>query len=216
MPERSFGRTVRYRRTKLGLSQAKLGELVGRAATTIRSWERDTTHPNDPQVISALAAILAIDEQMLFEKAGIDMPAHEASPTMEEYLATLRPADVPSKDEAGDAQRTDEGSLPETDPVQSPPDQASESGMQEETSNPPVVRAGYVAPPDPFVRTAPSPTVGELSYVEDQGQRQIYRVRTMATLVGIVVLAIALIWAIGQSLGALGDWWDSFFGNLRL
>ena len=62
----------------------------------------------------------------------------------------------------------------------------------------------------------PTPTANELSYVEDQGQRQIYRVRTMATLVGIVVLAIALIWAIGQSLGALGDWWDSFFGNLRL
>jgi transcriptional regulator with XRE-family HTH domain len=33
MPERSFGRTVRYRRTKLGLSQAKLAELVGRSAS---------------------------------------------------------------------------------------------------------------------------------------------------------------------------------------
>ena len=32
MPERSFGRTIRYRRTKLGISQAKLGDLVGRSA----------------------------------------------------------------------------------------------------------------------------------------------------------------------------------------
>ena len=207
MPERSFGRTVRYRRTKLGLSQAKLGELVGRAATTIRSWERDTTHPNDPKVISALAAILAIDEQMLFEKAGIDMPAQEASPTMEEYLATLRPAEPTPLPDANDSESIESEDTAEDDPV---------VPETEPTSNPPVVRAGYVAPPDPFVRTAPTPAANELSYVEDQGQRQIYRVRTMATLVGIVVLAIALIWAIGQSLGALGDWWDSFFGNLRL
>ena len=36
MPERSFGRTVRYRRTKLGLSQAKLAELgLGQSALIV-------------------------------------------------------------------------------------------------------------------------------------------------------------------------------------
>ena len=91
MPERSFGRTVRYRRTKLGLSHAKLGELVGRSATTVRSWERDKSHPNDHGVLTALAAILGVDERSLFEKAGQTPPAIESSPTIEQALATLDP-----------------------------------------------------------------------------------------------------------------------------
>jgi hypothetical protein len=52
--------------------------------------------------------------------------------------------------------------------------------------------------------------------MEDQSQRQLYRVRSLATLVAFVALVVAFIWAVGEGLGALGDWWDSFFGNLRL
>jgi len=89
MPERSFGRTIRYRRTKLGLSQAKLGELVGRSASTIRAWERDSSLPNDGVVIAALAAVLAVDRRSLFEKAGLEFPIEETSPTLEEAFASL-------------------------------------------------------------------------------------------------------------------------------
>ena len=89
MPERSFGRTIRYRRTKLGLSQAKLGELVGRSASTIRAWERDSSLPNDGVVIAALAAVLAVDRRSLFEKAGLEIPIEETSPTLEEAFASL-------------------------------------------------------------------------------------------------------------------------------
>ncbi len=55
-----------------------------------------------------------------------------------------------------------------------------------------------------------------MSYMEDESQRQMYRVRSLATLVAIVALVVAFIWAVGEGLGALNDWWDSFFGNLRL
>ena len=74
----------------------------------------------------------------------------------------------------------------------------------------------YAAPPDPYVQTPLTPNIGDTSYMEDQSQRQLYRVRSLATLVAFVALVVAFIWAVGEGLGALGDWWDSFFGNLRL
>ncbi|MGA7097030.1 MAG: helix-turn-helix domain-containing protein, partial [Acidimicrobiia bacterium] len=87
MPERTFGRSVRYRRTKLGISQAKLGELVGRSTSTIRSWERERSTPTDTGVISALAAVLDLDERSLLEKAGLEEAVVEDRPTVEEALA---------------------------------------------------------------------------------------------------------------------------------
>jgi hypothetical protein len=73
-----------------------------------------------------------------------------------------------------------------------------------------------VQPPEPYVQTPLTPTLTDVSYVEDGSQRQLYRVRTLATLVALVALVVAFIWAIGEGVGALGDWWDSFFGQLRL
>jgi hypothetical protein len=73
-----------------------------------------------------------------------------------------------------------------------------------------------VAPPDPYIQTAPTPSLADLSYVEDTSQRQLYRVRNLATLVASIALFIAFIWALGEGIGALGDWWDSFVGQLRL
>jgi hypothetical protein len=34
--------------------------------------------------------------------------------------------------------------------------------------------------------------------------------------VAVVALVITFIWALGEGIGALGDWWDDFFGNLRI
>lgn len=268
MPERSFGRTVRYRRTKLGLSQAKLGELVGRSTTTIRSWERDKSRPNDAKVLSALAAILGVDERQLFEKAGVERSAVvEANPTVEEALATLSvrddsPEPVETVPEPGEpvAEESDESEGDESGDVESIvfPEPESEQIDDEkrpaprpisvpQTPPPPVPvarqlavafqgddtvddgsswdidaapedsgKAAYVAPPEPFVQTPLIPTLADVSYIEDQSQRQLYRVRSLATVVAFVALVVAFVWAAGEGLGALGDWWDDFFGNLRL
>lgn len=289
MPERSFGRTVRYRRTKLGLSQAKLGELVGRSPSTIRSWERDKSTPNETAVLHALAAILGVDERSLFDKAGQDPPLEvETSPTVEEALATLRPVveagnrvsdqrevdedidfdvgeeveiaeivdmDEPAGlDEERDADAVIEQTQPfEPEPVDDAPEMSeppldekppSEVGTDTpgagsaDAGSPPATHeetwerpsgalesaastavpseSGYVAPPEPFVVTVPTAPVAEPSYVEDEGQRQLYRLRNLATLVVIVALVIALIWALSQGLDALSEWWDGFFGKLRL
>ena len=294
MPERSFGRTVRYRRTKAGLSQAKLGELVGRSASTVRSWERDTTTPNDPSVVTALAAVLALDERMLFDKAGLSTPEVETNPTVEQALATLRPepatppaedspaghsleqppvraddepwaddgqlefslplplevesddvAPMPSEVESDDVlppvevESEDVLSLPpevESDDVAPMPSEVESDGVlppvevesedvlslppEVESEDlppvPPRVEPGYVAPRESLVITAPSPPVVEPSYMEDSTQRQMYRVRNLATIVLMVGLVIVLLWAFSNTLGALVSWWDDFFGQLRL
>ena len=247
MPERSFGRTVRYRRTKAGLSQAKLGELVGRSTSSVRSWERDTVTPNDPDVVRALAAVLALDERMLFDKAGLSTPEAETSPTVEQALATLRPEPA--------APPVDDSSVGQS--LEQPPVNDDESGVDDEQLEiaptlplevesddvlplspevasddvlplpsevesddvpplPPRVEPGYVAPRESLVITAPSPPIVEPSYMEDSTQRQMYRVRNLATIVLMVGLVIVLLWAFSNTLSALVSWWDDFFGQLRL
>lgn len=238
MPERSFGRTVRYRRTQLGLSQAKLGELVGRSPSTIRSWERDRSAPNEAAVLHALAAILGVNERALFEKAGQEPPGDvDDNPTVEQALATLRPTEAEPRETTSERaeEPVEEGEdeletmrtaseYPDPDTTtESESDQFQSSDTDPVTDESPAVTTlprapepGYVAPPEPYVITPPTPPLVEPSYMEDPGQRQIYRVRTLATLVIAVGLAIALIWALTNGLDAIGTWWDNFFGNLRL
>ena len=211
MPERSFGRTVRYRRTKLGLSQAKLGELVGRSSITIRSWERDKSHPNDPHVITTLSAILGVDERSLFEKAGQTQPELETSPTIEEELASLSPdsADTTEVEDGDEPTESDDES--EVDLVPSSVDEPDPVAEAVDELAP-----AYVAPSEPYAVTIALPPAHEPSYMEDRSQRQLYRVRNLATIVILVALGIALLWAFTEGLGALGVWWDDFFGSLRL
>ena len=228
MPERSFGRLVRYRRTKLGLSQAKLAELVGRSTATVRSWERDLSRPNDPKVLSALAAILAVDERQLFDKTETEPPPpEETSPTIEQALATLSPTGtaptsfvIEPIDSGLDLWEDDDGAE-ETAPRPGPrhemvPGARTARSEADILSSAASGAPAFAAPPDPYVQTPLTPTLADLSYVEDESQRQLYRVRNLATLVAAVALVVAFIWAIGEGLGALGDWWDDFFSDLRL
>ena len=258
MPERSFGRTVRYRRTKIGLSQAQLGELVGRSASSIRSWERDVSTPTDPAVITALSAILDIDLRALFDKAGVPMPAEEAHSTVEEALASLAPLpleepieeftepdpvvvpsagpetgvgevepvlDADSELEAEVHEHLGERPEPELEPepsVSREPDPELEpfSPRPEpvrvaeitSTNEPPA----FVSPPEPYVITAPIPPMVEPSYMEDNNQRQVYRVRNLATVVLVVALVIVLLWSLSNTVEAVGAWWDEFFRTLRI
>jgi len=237
MPERSFGRTVRYRRNKLGLSQAKLAELVGRSTATIRSWERDQTRPNDPKILGALAAVLGVDEHHLFDKAEVDRPAVETSPTVEQALATLSVRDdLPdelselAEEEPSDVEESTLRAHATPDPTPLPVSvgdytfdfegEFGETGMevapQRELVGAGSMSPAYIAPPEPYQQMPISPSLADVSYMEDEAQRQIYRIRNLATVIAVLMLVIAFIWALGEGLGALGEWWDAFFGNLRL
>ena len=74
----------------------------------------------------------------------------------------------------------------------------------------------YVSPPEPYLITAPTPPVVDPSYMEDDSQRQMYRVRNLATVVLVVALAILLLWSLGNAVEAVGTWWEEFTNTLRL
>lgn len=220
MPERSFGRTVRYRRTKLGLSQTRLAELVGRSPATIRSWEADRSVPRDPKILETLVAILGVDERTLFGKVGMEPPVvDETSPTVEQALATLAP-ETPSQPAHGPkafeeltaeiALERGEGPLDDEAPAPAPaPRVESRPRLR-------VVPQPKPVPVRPATTTLTPVVVRELSYIEDPTQRQFYQIRTLAAVVGLVALVVSLFWAFGHGLEALGAWWGEFFSNLRL
>jgi transcriptional regulator with XRE-family HTH domain len=256
MPERSFGRTVRYRRTKIGLSQAQLGELVGRSASSIRSWERDVSTPTDPSVLNALSAILDIDGRALYDKAGVEPTSvDDPQPTVEQALASLAPLPLeePLEEDvdpdpliAGVAAtaaveaRLDADSELEAE-VREHVGPAYDLGLvtSKEPATPvetfslsadPAVEAepatsakmsttnepAFVSPPEPYLITTPTAPVVDPSYIEDTEQRQMYRVRNLATVVLVVALAIILLWALSNTIDAIGAWWDDFFSTLRI
>lgn len=251
-PEMTFGRSVRFRRTKIGLSQTRLGELVGRSSAAVRSWERDASVPTDPSVLEALSAVLGIDKQILFEKAGIGTPAIETSPTVEEALGTLAPVppsvsvaepDVGDPDRSepeleiqydGEADGSDDDSaeeftLPLEEPVEEPAeDLFEESDSQDDDASADLValgalttrqerpQVGFASPVESIVYTVPAPPVVEPTYIEDESQRQVYRLRNLATLVLAVGLIVMFFWAMSNGWSELNSWWDEFFGQLQL
>lgn len=210
MPERSFGRTLRYRRKKLGLSQTRLGELIGRPASTIKMWEREVAAPKDPDVVTTLSAILDFDEQSLFEKAGLSPPEHEevAEITMEQALATLAP------EESSQALVAVPTAISELEDEEAPSIESEPNEEPEPLSRP--IEPFYAYSTEQLLNAPPPPPNAELSYIEDRSQRQLYRVRNLATIVILVGLVVVLLWSYTNAFDSLSAWWDDFFGSLRL
>ena len=91
-----FGGLIRDAREARGLSPHRVGELIGRASGTVKSWERGRTVPADPHVVTSLAAVLGLDELALFRAAGLNPPDHREALTIEQELATIAPRSAPS------------------------------------------------------------------------------------------------------------------------
>ena len=91
MGDHSFARLIKRRRDALGFSQARLGELVGRSASTIRNWERGNSTPSERSDAVALAAVLGLDERDVLEGAGFDVEAAGTHQTLEQGYASLAP-----------------------------------------------------------------------------------------------------------------------------
>jgi len=180
-------------------------------------------------VLTALSAILGVDENALFEKAGARVPEAPSPSTIEQALATLDPelaegttfgqaeparAEAPSPaspSAAAEAPRSDLG--PTAGAV---PAHELDARSAEERAAPSLGRAAAAAAPEAADAATWVTPPNEASYVEDGPQRQLYRVRSLATAVALVALVIAFLWALSEGLGALSDWWDGFFGSLRL
>ena len=85
----SFGDFVRRAREQAGLTQSRLAQLIGKSPTTIRSWEHGRTNPADPGAVTAMAAVLGLDENDLLGQAGFEeaQPAH--APNARQELSSL-------------------------------------------------------------------------------------------------------------------------------
>ena len=220
----TFGSLISKQRERLGLSSARVGELVGRSPATVRGWERGRSQPDDPVVVSSLAAVLGIDESDLFAAAGLEPPRASTPFSLEETLSTIAPtqADRPSKHAAEPdlpvaattgraAERR--GKLSEVD---SPIDKVrtalgsfAETWRQQQATQP----SNRLPEPAPSV-VAQRRSLASLSYMEDVEQRWSYRVRSILTAAGIGLLGIVLLWAGSQLLGAVGDVWDALTAGL--
>jgi transcriptional regulator with XRE-family HTH domain len=203
----SFGELIRERREAAGLSQAALGELVGRSASAVRNWERGQSLPSEAQVMTALATTLGISEVELsrvVEPDRLPTPQPEEpesfndSPEwLEALLGPLErelappPAPVAALPETT-RQTVVEPPAPAASPA--PPARAEELPTNRSTSlKKPPARQPPVRPPLPHPAPAPSP-----SYIEDPEQLAFYRYRALVTASVLLMLLLVLLWAVGE------------------
>lgn len=224
-----FGTLVAEHRERLGLSTARLAELVGRAPTSIRSWEKGRSIPDDAVVVSSLAAVLGIDEVTLFEAAGLAPPHHSVPASLEDTFSSIAPSgdtrqveveDMPDQPMPGTARHARTLAESKLDGKESIFDKfrsalETVTGNDGSNGDPPPSRQPLPPPAAarPAGRSARRP-MNALSYMEDVEQRWSYRVRAVLTIAGVGLLVIVLGWAASELLTALGDVWDALTAGL--
>ena len=62
-----FPNKIREYRVKAGLSQRKLGEILGRGRNAISSWERGRTLPNVPRLLRMAKTLSTLAESLYME-----------------------------------------------------------------------------------------------------------------------------------------------------
>jgi transcriptional regulator with XRE-family HTH domain len=225
-----FGGLIRDARERLGLSPHRVGELIGRASGTVKAWERGRTIPNDPFVVTSLAAVLAIDERALFRAAGLTPPDAPPVTTIEQQLASIAPAAPISRTAAPEPATvlTDEVSEVEANPEPEPAEGGSALEVVTDVlqkgkavlveAGAPVLaglrRSREEQRPRPAAIPPPTAPVPTGSYMDDPDERWSYRLRTVWTAAGLGALGVLLLWAGSRALDALGDTWNALLAGL--
>lgn len=222
-----FGSLIAEHRERLGLSTSRLAELIGRAPSSIRAWEKGRSTPNDAVVVTSLAAVLGIDEVELFRAAGLPAPEHRPHASLEETLSSIAPsADTRQVDVEAMPDQPTAGARHARSSAESKLD-GKDTVFDKFRSALEVVRsdagAGGSEPDQPGARPAPPAAVPvpngrkptkALSYMEDVEQRWSYRMRAILTVAGVGLLVVVLGWASSELFSALGDVWDALTAGL--
>ena len=236
--DRDFAGLIRQSRERLGLTASRVAELIGRAPGTIRAWEKGTSQPSDAVVVSSLAAVLGIEEGVLFEAAGLEPPVVQSRPTVRQALSSIapeatvdaearRPAredEVTIREPVGGSttfkrsrvEESKETELVESATVASVPAEGRERHVAVRPSFADRLRAATVRR-QPRPASAPStlpPAPRAPSYLEDPTERWSYRLRSIYTAVGVVVLFLVLGWAAANFFSSLGEVWEILTSNL--
>ncbi len=235
-----FGGLIRDAREKLGMSPHRVAELIGRASGTVKAWERGRTIPNDPFVVSSLAAVLAINEDTLFRAANLNPPDRQQPLTIEQELATIAPsrptvaasptptserpaivADVPEPSSRLEDTSEQDEPVPfgtsAADFFQKGVDAIAEVGapLLEKLRSP---RDRTPSKKPVSVKRAPAPVAPPVvptgSYMDDPDERWSYRLRALWTAAGVGALGVLLLWAGSRALEAFGEAWDALLAGL--
>lgn len=203
----SLGELISSQRAALGLTQARLAELVGRSPSTIRSWERDRTAPADRASVAALAAVLGLteDEMAAAILGPSEPPAAPPTPVPVDQDESAVPGD-----DAGPAGGNERAVALE----------AGHSGGKESIDSsslrtPAAAWDGSEAAAAPTVLSEVSPareeTAGAVarlpripSYLDNPEEVRTYRVRAVLTAALMILILIVLIWAFREAREAFG------------
>jgi transcriptional regulator with XRE-family HTH domain len=193
----AFGTEIQTRRAAIGMSQARLAELVGRSTSTVRSWERGRTEPSS-DALDALIAVLGMnsyDDETVMEMpavvAGVAPESFKESDTLDDKKSSVQEGDIP------------------------PPPEQTDGG---------VALTGVIATGDPFLVAAevpvdvtvvqdlasiPAPVLpspeATVSFVDEPTWTVRYIVRIVATVGILLGLAIVGRWAASGALEIVKD-----------
>ena len=220
----SLGELIRRQRAALDLTQARLAELVGRSPSTVRSWERDRSHPADEASMAALAAVLGLtDEEVASASGGQPAPA---LPLLEEDWRSDPPGIDPEEAEpetvldapAEESETPDEPSDPSVE-AEAPPITESRTPLdsrQPEPVEPLRTTSPSTAAEKTDIATGVEAPVSAVlvrprvpSYLDDPRELRTYRSRAIMTAILLVLMFIVLSWAFTEA----RDAFDLLFGD---
>lgn len=230
-----FGDVVRRGRERAGLSQARVAQLIGKSASTVRAWEQGRTRPADAPSVSALAAVLGLDESELLDHAGFEPAPSPVPKSAREELSSLAaertnvqavqtPVLPPTPDgvidgpsQPGPRHLDDRISQPAT-PGRAPRRKTLTDATGAATDQATPLVTPNKNPKVTTVARRPLVVAGQtnISYIEDAEQRDFYRRRAVATAIVLVFLGIVLWWSMGRTGGAVTDFIESFVDKLNL
>jgi transcriptional regulator with XRE-family HTH domain len=188
----AFGTEIKTRRTAIGMSQARLAELVGRSTSTVRSWERGRTEPS-PDALDALTAVLGLDSYD--DETVIEIPVVVAGVAPESF----KESDVLDDEKSSVAEEAVPAPRKETNGGV-----AMASVMATEDSFPVAAQAPVDDTVIQTLASTPAPVVeapeATVSFIDEPTWTVRYVVRTVATVGVLLGLAIVGRWAASGAL----------------
>lgn len=178
---------IRDRRQQLGLTQAQLAERIGRAPSTIGSWETGRSRPADEATVEALVRVLDLDAVDAVDR----VPPHPVRPAPEPPPQPTRPPPPAPEPPTRPTARA-----PETDSATASSEPAEPAPVRTEMV---VTEVREVAPVLP-VRTDTDP---------------VYRIRVVATVVAVVVLGWVFVVSIEAAAEILGSITEAMLAPFR-
>ena len=238
----SFGEIIRDQRAALGMTQARLAELVGETTSAVRSWEREQAIPGDPATLQSLSAVLGVDPEVLLEparEAGYIEPLVEVSKGVRLLGAgsSLDALRTPPPEENDVTELTSPVEKSETAREWIEPIDAVEPWEPEaptEAIQVPIV----VTPTSTMVQLPPGGvpqwwrqlrsaldstrrkgaqrrTLVAGNYLDDPREIRRYRLRALYTFIAMVASLIVIRYAMGEVGESASSMWAKFSGKVR-